>query len=884
MKIDKVKIKNFRNYYGEHEFILDKTVTIIYGSNGFGKSSFFDAIEWCLTGEISRYDRSFERKSVINHNCNFMNDECRVEIVFGGNTLSRSFKVVNNEYKRENLKVLTHKGTTLQGKEKVDNYLKNSYSEGTIPDLFGSLIKQAHILSQDQVTDFISKDDPKDRFNALADIMGLKNVLYFHENFKGIKTEIESVIRKLTAKSEQITKSRDLRLKDKIAIDNETLLSIEKLIQKSPNINNFNEVLPSLEKKKLEQKQQVILAKKALNDVIKYGSHKIIDAKESLAKQSIDIKSNNRNIENLKTLIASVKHLYMNLEHNSHLIKEVADLESQIKEMKKILSDGGFSEAKILDITVLIDSKRKRLAILEYAHETKEQYDLLVESVQKSIEIPVLERKINRINKNLSLLRDAKEKNLLLINDSAEGIITLLKSITEIQNYIESHDVEGKCPVCSSHHGDKLQIEVSHNVQKVKGFVEKNKTLSLEITEKNSKIEAFINKIEKKKENILNEISKLSSQIKNSRQQLDIIKSNTFFDPNLFGRTEKDQIKNEINSVIKEIGSLNNTITLINDITKLEAKHSIKTEELGTKFVNTLSETDIIIRVNRLKRAEVRINNYVRKKQEKLNFLQDRYDNLFLILSHIPKENVYEKVPIEDIIKSYDDNELVIESELILISKANEIKHQLHINEKVMSDVMEFEKELDEIEQQRSHGRNILNSTNLFVNQIGTHLGTQAKDFLNRSDSLIQKYYRYLNPLPSNNNVMFEGDNGELNILIPFQDDKQFSNVKHTLSSGQLHVLAIAIFLAINESQQLSQLDFVAIDDPIQNMDDVNRFAICDVLGSIKKQLILSTHDWDFIKLFIKKNEHIKSEIQLYILESPQLKIGKIKRIDFASV
>jgi hypothetical protein len=74
----------------------------------------------------------------------------------------------------------------------VDNFLKYAYAGSETSDLFGSLIKQSHILSQDQVTDFISKDDPKDRFNSLADIMGLKNILYIYENFKEVRGEVQS--------------------------------------------------------------------------------------------------------------------------------------------------------------------------------------------------------------------------------------------------------------------------------------------------------------------------------------------------------------------------------------------------------------------------------------------------------------------------------------------------------------------------------------------------------------------------------------------------------------------------------------------------------------------------------------------------------------------
>jgi exonuclease SbcC len=263
--------------------------------------------------------------------------------------------------------------------------------------------------------------------------------------------------------------------------------------------------------------------------------------------------------------------------------------------------------------------------------------------------------------------------------------------------------------------------------------------------------------------------------------------------------------------------------------------------------------------------------------------MQSEYDNLFSTLSKIPKNNQYgfNELLIEDIFKSLESENIRLESDLNLLTRGKELQHAMKFNEKVENDILNFAVDEEKSQEILNKYTEVFDSTDAFINNIGTVLGTKSKDYLNTSQSLIQKYYRYLNPLPSNNNIKFDGDNGELNILIPFNNEEQYANVQHTLSSGQLNVLAISIFLAINESQKISKLDFLAIDDPIQNMDDVNRFAICDVLGSLKKQLILSTHDLDFVKLFIKKNEHIKSEIQLYILESPQLKSGKIKRIDF---
>ena len=49
MKLSKVKIRNFRGVR-EEEFPVGSGINLIEGKNGCGKSSFLNAIEWCLFG------------------------------------------------------------------------------------------------------------------------------------------------------------------------------------------------------------------------------------------------------------------------------------------------------------------------------------------------------------------------------------------------------------------------------------------------------------------------------------------------------------------------------------------------------------------------------------------------------------------------------------------------------------------------------------------------------------------------------------------------------------------------------------------------------------------------------------------------------------------
>lgn len=49
-----IAIENFRAYRKKKEFELGTAVTILYGPNGFGKTSFFDALDFAVTGGVGR--------------------------------------------------------------------------------------------------------------------------------------------------------------------------------------------------------------------------------------------------------------------------------------------------------------------------------------------------------------------------------------------------------------------------------------------------------------------------------------------------------------------------------------------------------------------------------------------------------------------------------------------------------------------------------------------------------------------------------------------------------------------------------------------------------------------------------------------------------------
>ena len=63
MKLISVRFKNFRNFYGDQEvsFSVDdeKNLTVIYAENGFGKTTFLNALNWTFFGTFTA---GFERQ------------------------------------------------------------------------------------------------------------------------------------------------------------------------------------------------------------------------------------------------------------------------------------------------------------------------------------------------------------------------------------------------------------------------------------------------------------------------------------------------------------------------------------------------------------------------------------------------------------------------------------------------------------------------------------------------------------------------------------------------------------------------------------------------------------------------------------------------------
>ncbi|MGI1809696.1 AAA family ATPase [Priestia sp. TGN 0903] len=896
MRIDRLEIKNFRNYLGRHVFKLNKNITILYGDNGNGKSSFFDALEWGLTGNISRFNGSKTPKEALANKKIPLGEDCYVEIYFANLCIKRIFYCNEEGFGNIEFSLNTVEETgglrkITSGEDNVDRALREKFQEQGVnfKDLkykVGEIIKKAYILSQDQVADFVTRDKPNDRYNALASIMGFEKIVKIRKNISNSKKIIDEKIGTLTEKEEKLKDHIKTQQQKRKFIDNNILT----LYQKQYENENF-----PLEEKEL-QRQYDDLQRNIYNNEEEIRFLKGVKNEEisNLADLSIRMEEKRKQIlicqdelnkflikdndvsEKIKQLKVKIK----NILDNENLKKELENLEKEIKEL-----EDGLHNLKLDIFPYTFDNLKNNIQKIEqkqklisYAKKYKSEYDKAKQIIDG------FENTLSKENLLLSTKQDAlsfylKEQQKLsesiLINDENSSLNELINGMEQILSYVTKQTQKEVCPVCSSKVDNDLDIILKTNINELIDKLDQHKeqvTYQLNLKKQNSKAITKEKDLIAKQENVIEEL-KFNFNV--ALDTLRRIEGNALFGE-FFGLSYTE---------IGDIYKRNNTES---DKLNSALKICVQIEELKEKMNLTISSQESITEGS-LKTLQVKYEEL----QGEVKIYSEEIDYNKSLLTEL-NEEMFKlsqiKSKLTSFLNGYDKNLNLDVKEVyeFLLKSQQDLKNNLHLIRKVeqiASDMLynsEIDKELKilfmELKKVKTNKKDFAKKAIILfqlISKIDREYGKETADFLNDNDTVIQRYYRYLNPRPSEfNNLHFEIVNNEsLSIKILNANslgDKYSIDANMVLSSGQLNVLALAIFIATNQAQECSYFDFAAIDDPIQNMDDINRFSICDLLSNLNKQLIFSTHDQEFLSLFVKKNEHKNEFLTVYMLNADE--------------
>jgi exonuclease SbcC len=197
MKIKEVQISNFRAFNdiksSTFNFLTNKDeisdLISIYAPNGFGKTSFYDAVEWGITGKIERFDLIGDF------------DKTRKENKKGGNkNILQHIGAAENGF----VKVVTEETTF------TENITNTEYSHKKEPK---NKFFRDVVLSQEMIDNILKEQTAEERYNKFVE--SYPEVTKYNNTYKNIGSLLNCILQE----TKRIEKERNSREDRQLKID-----------------------------------------------------------------------------------------------------------------------------------------------------------------------------------------------------------------------------------------------------------------------------------------------------------------------------------------------------------------------------------------------------------------------------------------------------------------------------------------------------------------------------------------------------------------------------------------------------------------------------------------------------------------------------------------
>ena len=140
-----IRIKGFRAYRKSQTFQLGSDVTVLYGPNGFGKTSLFDAIDFAVTGNIGRiksFNDAHFRKIAKHLDCGIKDSVVTLSFSSKGDIREIERQVANRKFAKLD-------GNTTNRKAILAELTNGEFASTDRVDNFVSLFRATHLFSQE---------------------------------------------------------------------------------------------------------------------------------------------------------------------------------------------------------------------------------------------------------------------------------------------------------------------------------------------------------------------------------------------------------------------------------------------------------------------------------------------------------------------------------------------------------------------------------------------------------------------------------------------------------------------------------------------------------------------------------------------------------------
>ena len=244
-----------------------------------------------------------------------------------------------------------------------------------------------------------------------------------------------------------------------------------------------------------------------------------------------------------------------------------------------------------------------------------------------------------------------------------------------------------------------------------------------------------------------------------------------------------------------------------------------------------------------------------------LHKFEENKDGLLVFLEEARSQIVFDNSKSLDLQNMFDkyfaSNEKTFENCTIesINQKREYIINQFELQSLTMSN--QIEKRLQIIEQTITYLQDRVRKLNDNIKSYQEQMIRKLKlPFYMYTAKILQNYQQGMGVLlttQNNSNIRF------------IANSNSEQDVMYQLSSGQIAVISFAFTLALNTTFKISkEFKFLSIDDPIQDMDSMNVYALIDLIRHSLSdyQIIMSTHN-DGSAMFIKYKFELFSDSEI---------------------
>jgi exonuclease SbcC len=648
----------------------------------------------------------------------------------------------------------------------------------------------------------------------------MSNIIYRRE--KSIKiyenkiNELETII---FAKNES-NKYNEFILKNNEKIN--SIIDQINSLKKIDILSNLEEKYNNLEtfkEKYIDTENEV----KRLNNIIVY-----LNDMNEIEGLKIRKLNNKTMINDLSNSIIEIENSLVRIENNlsdkkdisgewlKSISQKIFEIQNEIIE-KRDLKICPLCGKEYEDISEFMEKVKNQL-------ETSKKYFSNIENDLRELvleKVKLEEERKNKQNKILDFIKEAEEIEITL----NKKMLTTKSMDLESFNYkIVSEDYES------------LMTEVRENLKYNSTFINENK-FAFEIVKNISNLENDLNE--------LKEENKSYSNIKNGI----FIKYNLTY--KFMNKSNEEIISGQL-KYKNYIFKANQSINLYNKEIAQNSKEISKYNKILNKL--NIDRNGIIKDVGSFNDDEKSINIKIEEIQKDINTLKEIESNIKSILENI------------NLLLSRDELNKLRENICELSKQKEEVFNKI---KDLDNDIMNSIDDKDSLER-------ILENSEEIQSELIAKLIENYSDFIDKLFFQISPHafarHIYLIPRKTDLFIILSREKGRREELLLLNDEelKREANASLTLSSAQKNVLGICTFIALSLSQEWTKLDMMGIDDPFQNMDDINVYSFLDTLSAIldKKQVMISTHSEDFAALMSNKSILSKDKIKIIELET----------------